>query len=111
MAFLLGRFPENIVLFTLHLGSDLLGGTVFCFSDRVARPQYLFNTPAAETYDMRINQHLYTGIFQNPAWQRPWIDLGTSMDPVHGGLHAPLLANKENCGARAFTLPTWEWTP
>jgi hypothetical protein len=111
MAFLLQRFPDNITLFTLHLGTDLLAGALYFFSSRVARVQYLFHTPAAEKLDKRISQLLDIGIFQNPAWQRPWIDLGTSMDPVHGRLHAPLLTYKENCGARAFTLHTWEWSP
>ena len=80
-------------------------------TDRVVRAQYCFRRGddslrlAPGRFLVRTNLHLAS----HPEFQRPWHDLGTSMDPRTGGVDDGLLLHKEITGARGTLVQTWTW--
>jgi hypothetical protein len=109
MCLLKERFPDNIRLFVLHHDDEWRAGEVIFLSDNVLRFQYgfYFFTDRREALSLRTLEWLRT----NEALHRPWMDLGTSMDPDTGELVGSLHLHKEIFGARGVPVKTWEWVP
>ncbi|RLB67114.1 MAG: hypothetical protein DRH08_04470 [Deltaproteobacteria bacterium] len=101
------RFPENIRCVVAHHGDEWYGGEVIFLSRQVTRFQYGFRT--LEQPLSNIHLRLFEWIRRQPDYTRPWIDLGTSMDPASGQLQKSLHRHKENLGCRGIPLLTLVW--
>lgn len=109
MKFLRNRFPKNIRMFVFRQSSETLAGELVFLSRNALRFQYGFYL--SENPQACLSFRLQEWIRLRPDMQRPWIDLGTSMDPMTGELNLQLHLNKENFGAHGVLMQTWTWEP
>ncbi len=103
------RFPGNIRFFVAQGSNDPVAGLVLFLSRQVVRLQYIFRL--AEEQGAEITFRLWEWVAQHPELSRPWLDLGTSMEPGSTKLMASLHRNKEMFGARGVFLSRWIWEP
>ncbi len=103
------RFPENIRFAVASNGDEWYGGEVLFLSGQVTRFQYGFRN--LEQSLSNVHLRLFEWIRRQPEYLRPWIDLGTSMDPESGRLLKSLHGHKENLGCRGIPLLTLVWEP
>jgi len=109
MELLKNRFPQNIRLFHFRQGTDILAGEVVFLSKNVLRFQYgFYYYNHSQDY---LSFRLQEWIRLQPDFARPWVDLGTSMNPGTGELNQLLHQNKESFGARGIIMETWTWVP
>jgi len=109
MALLKSRFPNNIRLFVLQNRGEILAGEVVYLSRNVLRYQYGFYF--SEEPKAILGVRLQEWIRSHKELVRPWMDLGTSMDPETGELQQTLHMHKENFGAHGVLMQTWVWEP
>ncbi len=106
MTLLKGRFPEHIRMFFARAGGEIVGGELVYLTSRVQRGQYSFRHRNDST---SVSRRLSLWLAVHPDYTRPWIDLGTSVDPGTSEIDAPLFFSKENTGARGTVVQTWTW--
>lgn len=104
-------FPRAIRMVFAICNGKLMGGQVVFLSPRVMRYQYSFRTIAGEASGLRVHALMSRWIARSEKFGRPWIDLGTSMDPNTGDVQESLILHKEGLGARGVVVAEWEWKP
>lgn len=109
MRLLQERFPDNIRLFVLHHDDEWRAGEVVFLSNNVLRFQYGFYF--SKRHQGALSFRLQEWLREQEMIRRPWMDLGTSMNPETGDLIGHLHLHKENFGARGVPIKTWEWLP
>lgn len=102
---LASRFPENIRLFVARHDDQVVAGTVVYETDMVTHTQYL------AVSDEGTQHYALDGLIVYLAEERyadkPYVDLGTSMDPGTSLLNEGLIFQKEGFGARAVVYDTY----
>jgi hypothetical protein len=109
LALLAGRFPDNIRMFVIRRGHEMLGGVVIYETARVAHTQYIGASEegrrlsALDLIFHHLTQEHYVG--------KDYFDFGISSD--QGGLHlnAGLMKYKESYGARATVFDWYSLDP
>ena len=104
MALLASRFPDNIQLYVIERGAELLAGQILYRHGSCAKLQY--GAPASDFIEegimTRLDTHLLTEVL--PAGS--WLDFGHSHDPA-GRFNEGVHQFKESMGARTVTLATY----
>ncbi len=102
---LASRFPDNIRLFVARHEGAIIAGAVVYETDMVAHTQYL------AVSDEGIHHHALDGLIAYLAEERyaskPYLDLGTSMEPTTSMLNEGLIFQKEGFGARAVVYDAY----
>lgn len=106
MTLLKDRFPQQIRMFFAIAGGEVVGGELVYLTHRVQRGQYSFRH---RTDSSSVSRRLSLWLAAHPELTRPWIDLGTSVDPRTGEIDGGILFSKEQTGARGTTVQTWTW--
>ena len=108
ISLLKSRFPENIRLFVVSQGDELLGGTVLYADSQVAKTQYISanekgkNTGALDfLFDRLLQDCEGRGL--------RYFDFGTSNLPHNDELNDSLIFQKEGFGGRAVCYDTYEY--
>ncbi len=101
------RFPDAIQMLVAREGDRLMGGQLHLLFDQVLRAQYVFRVDTGR--DDYLGARLDLAALARPAWWRPWLDLGTSIDPASGQLNRSLYQSKEYVGARGVRIESWQW--
>ncbi|MBI3185472.1 MAG: GNAT family N-acetyltransferase [Myxococcales bacterium] len=106
MSLLASRFPENIRLFTVSRGDQLLAGVVAYDSGVAVHAQYIAASDAGRELGAAdsIIDHLLTRVFQD----RRFFDFGISTVEEGRVLNAGLAQWKESFGARATAYDFYE---
>lgn len=103
---LAARFPEHIRLFVARHEGTIAAGAVVYETDMVAHTQYL------AVSDEGTRHHALDGLIAYLAEERyadkPYLDLGTSMEPATSMLNEGLIFQKEGFGARAVVYDAYE---
>lgn len=101
------RFPENIRLFTVKRGRDILAGTVLYLTHTVVHTQYIASS--AEGRSIGANDFLFDNIINGNLFSsQQYFDFGISTDPKTNKINAKLLFQKEHFGGRAICYDTYE---
>lgn len=102
------RFPEQIRLWVVRDGEQMVGGTVLFLTPWVLHTQYISanafgkqNGAIDLLFDYLIN-HVYADY--------PYIEFGKSTVGDSAELNPQLIFQKEGFGARAVCYDTYEWT-
>lgn len=102
------RFPEQIRLWAVYDGGQMVGGTVLFLTPQVLHTQYISanaygkqNGAIDLLFDHLVN-HVYTDY--------PYIDFGKSTVSDSADLNPQLIFQKEGFGGRAICYDTYEWT-
>lgn len=102
---LASRFPENIRLFVARHEGSIVAGAVVYETATVAHTQYL------AVSDEGTRHHALDGLIAYLAEERyadkPYLDLGTSMEPATSQLNEGLIFQKEGFGARAVVYDAY----
>jgi Acetyltransferase (GNAT) domain len=106
MMLLKSQFPEQIRMVMAQAGGEIVGGLLFYLTQRVQRAQYYFRL-REKAWCIPARMGLY--VAAHPEFQRPWHDLGTSVDSRTGEVDDGLMLNKEITGARGTVVQTWTW--
>jgi hypothetical protein len=106
MTLLRRRFPGQIRMFLAKAGEEIVGGVLVYLTARVMRMQYSFRHRQDST---SVSRRLTLWLAAHPECSRPWIDLGTSLDPETGEIDTTLLRSKERTGGRGTVVQTWTW--
>jgi hypothetical protein len=106
MQLLANRFPENIKLFTVDQGEEMLGGAIIYESANVAHAQYIGTTPKGRTLGAldAVMDVLLNGVYR----EKPFFDFGTSTVNNGRTLNHGLIQNKESYGARSTVYDFYE---
>jgi hypothetical protein len=103
------RFPQQIRLFVVKSGQQVIGGTVLYLSHHVVKTQYIATNAAGRAcgaLDL-LFCHLLQKFQQE---NMDYFDFGTSNLVENDNLNAPLIHQKEGFGGRAVCYDTYEWT-
>ena len=102
---LASRFEDNIHLFAALYEGKMMAGAVVYETDMVAHTQYLAVSDEGTLY------HALDGLIAYLAQERyadkPYFDLGTSMEPSTSLLNEGLIFQKEGFGARAVVYDAY----
>jgi len=100
------RFPENIKLFTVSRGEQMLGGVLIYESRNVAHGQYRFATEDG----MKIGAlDFVMDVLLNDVYrEKRYVDFGISTVDNGRTLNIGLIRNKEAYGARATVYDSYE---
>ena len=106
MELLASRFPNNIKLFAVNQGKDMLGGVIIYESENVAHGQYRHATEEG----MRVGalDYLLDTLIHDIYAHKPWLDFGISMTRDGQKLNLKLAQNKESFGARTTVYDFYE---
>jgi len=104
MALLASRFPDNIQLYVVERGAELLAGQILYRHGSCAKLQYgaLASDSIEEGIITRLDTHLLTEVLPVGSW----VDFGNSHDPT-GRFNHGVHRFKESMGARTVTLATY----
>jgi hypothetical protein len=105
---LAGLFPDHIRLFGAFADEEMVAGVLVYVSQRAARAQYIASNErgrAVSALDLLID-HLVYHVFQD----KPYFDLGTSIEPADGSLNEGLIAHKEEFGGHSMMSDTYQVT-
>jgi hypothetical protein len=104
LALLAGRFPDNIRLFVIRRGGDMLAGVVIYETARVAHTQYI----GASDEGRRLGalDLIFQYLIHERYADKDYFDFGISSEEHGRHLNAGLMKNKESYGARA-TVFDW----
>lgn len=100
-------FPQNIRLFTVKTGAEILAGSVVYVSRQVAHAQYLASSPEGRAkHAMDFLMLKLLARFSD----KKFLDWGTSNE--NGGLvlNEGLVRQKEECGGTGIVYDTFEYT-
>lgn len=96
------RFPENIRLFTVEMGGEILGGTVMYLSGRVAHCQYIAASAVGkEKNALTLLFSTLIDLFRSEGYH--WFDFGTSNEQRGTILNEGLVRQKISFGGRGVT--------
>lgn len=106
---LANRFPDNIRLYTVTDGDEILAGVVLYITDTVVHSQYTAASPRGK--ELAVLPGLYSRIIDEwcpAAGQRRYLDFGTSNEDGGREVNAGLLRQKCSYGGRGIVYPTFE---
>ena len=106
MRLLMGRFPENIRLFTVSDGQETLAGTLLYVTPQVTHTQYISASARGKktgALDLLFD-HILNKV-SHPTW---FFDFGKSSDGDGHDLNRPLIFQKEGFGARGICYDWYE---
>ena len=109
IALLHSHFPDNIRLYAVFEGCEMVAGTVLFVTPRVVKAQYISASERGK--QLGALDLLFHHLFANPPQQQAYFDLGTSALDHSTELRLPLIFQKEGFGARAICYDTYEWNP
>lgn len=102
-------FPENIVLYRVCDAKGFtIAGCVMYLTDKVAHTQYISST--TEGRDKRAVDFLFDRLINDIYKDKPYFDLGTSVEQGGLILNEGLIHQKESFGGRAVVYDTYELT-
>ena len=109
MLLLHSRFPQQIRLFVVKDGQQVIGGTVLYLTSHVAKTQYIATNAKGRSCGAldELFCHLLLK-FQQDGYD--YFDFGTSNLVGNDDLNDSLIFQKEGFGARAVCYDTYEWT-
>lgn len=99
------RFPDNIKLHTITLGTEMLAGVVIYDSGIVAHCQYIASTPRGK--ELSALNALFLNLIDSYTPSHRYFDLGTSNEAGGREVNPGLLRQKCSYGARAILYPTY----
>lgn len=108
ISLLRNRFPQNILLFGVFDGEQLLGGTVLYVTPWVVKTQYI--SANAEGKRCGALDLLFSTLldrYEAAGWR--FFDFGTSNLVDTDDLNDSLIFQKEGFGGRAVCYDTYEW--
>lgn len=105
MLLLASRFPDNIRLFVARHENQIVAGAVVYEADMVAHTQYLAVSDEGTQYCALDG--LITYLAEERYVEKPYLDLGTSMEPGTSLLNDGLIFQKEGFGARTVVYDTY----
>ena len=102
------RFPQNIRLFSVYCGSEIVGGTVLYIDSAVVKTQYI---SASETgRHIGALDFLFSSLLDRFAADGyRYFDFGTSNFKTSDDLHESLIFQKEGFGGRAVCYDTYQY--
>lgn len=107
---LAGRFPENIVLYTVSAGEELVGGTVlFVHQKHTVHVQYIATSEKGK--QLKALDFLFHDLIFNRYKDYKFFDFGISTEQQGQRLNEGLIWQKEGFGARGVCYDIYEWQP
>lgn len=108
MQLLMTRFPQQIQLYVVRSGEEIVAGCLVFLMRNVARIQYIASNDAGR--ELGALDYLFHHLINERFRDFAYIDMGTSMaeDGVH--LNEGLIFQKEGFGARAVCFDTYSIT-
>jgi hypothetical protein len=103
---LAARFPDNIKLFGVYGGADLMGGVIIYASRRVAHVQYM--TASDDGRKLGVVDRVLDVLLNDTYADVPYFDFGISTEDGGRYLNAGLTAYKESYGARTIAYDAYE---
>jgi len=100
------RFPEEIQLWAVFNGDDMLGGCVTFSHGNVIHAQYTAATKEGKS--MRALDLLFSEITEKSTQKYKYLSMGISTDPISGLPNQGLVKWKESWGALDYLTPSWE---
>ena len=100
------RFPENIRLYLVKEGDNVLAGTIIYDTGTVARTQYIAATP--EGKNCGALDYLFFKLLDEVYASRKFFDFGGSTLNGGNNLNEGLIFQKEGFGGRAVVMNTYE---
>lgn len=108
ISLLKSRFPENIRLFEVRQGDELLGGTVLYMDSQVVKTQYISANEKGRKMGSLDGLFAHLLDYYEGKGVR-FFDFGTSNLSQNDDLNDPLIFQKEGFGGRAVCYDTYEW--
>ena len=102
------RFPDNIRLFAVYQGDNILGGTLLYKDSQTVKTQYI----SANDAGRRVGalDLLFAQLMEKCSEHGvKYFDFGTSNLPENDNLNDSLIFQKEGFGGRAVCYDTYEW--
>jgi GNAT acetyltransferase-like protein len=109
LALLAGRFPDNIRLFVVRRGIEMLGGVVIYETARVAHTQYIGASEAGRR--LGALDLIFRYLIHERYAEKDYFDFGISGEDGGRHLNAGLMRNKESYGARATIFDWYAFDP
>ena len=109
MSMLAKRFPENIRLFGCFIKGKIIGGALVYSTPRVAHIQYLFSSK--EGKNLGANDLIGDYLINRKYANLPYFNFGISTENSGLVLNDQLISFKEEFGARAIAIDTYEMSP
>src|SRR3989338_2703623 len=106
MGLLAKRFPENIRLFGCFNNKRLVGGALVYATSRVAHVQYLFSSNDGKS--LGANDLIGDFLINRKYANLPYFNFGISTENNGMVLNEQLISFKEEFGARAIAIDTYE---
>ena len=103
------RFPQNICLFTVCCGNEVVGGTVLYIDRGVVKTQYI--SASDKGREIGALDGLFSSLldqFSKEGFR--YFDFGTSNFKTSDDLHTSLIFQKEGFGGRAVCYDTYEYS-
>lgn len=99
------RFPDNIRIFTIALGGEIMAGVCMYLTDTVAHSQYIATTPEGRRLNMLTP--LFAHLIDRFSTSRRYFDFGVSTEEGGRVLNAGLLRQKFSFGGGGTLYPTY----
>jgi len=106
MEYLAGKFPENIKLFTVENGGEMIYGLIMYESTNVAHGQYHESTE--EGIKQRVPDFVFDRLINNYYKESKYFDFGISTENNGYYLNRGLINYKETFGGRAVVYDTYK---
>ena len=103
---LASRFPENIRLYVVRNGSEIVAGSVMYVSRQVAHAQYIATTPRGR--ELCALDYLMDWLITEELAGARYFDFGISTERAGRLLNEGLAENKESYGARGIAYDHYE---
>ena len=102
------RFPQNIRLFSVYCGSEIVGGTVLYIDGAVVKTQYI--SASEDGRHIGALDFLFSSLLDKFAAEGyRYFDFGTSNFKTSDDLHESLIFQKEGFGGRAVCYDTYQY--
>ena len=102
------RFPQNIRLFSVYCGSEIVGGTVLYIDGVVVKTQYI--SASEDGRHIGALDFLFSSLLDKFAAEGyRYFDFGTSNFKTSDDLHESLIFQKEGFGGRAVCYDTYQY--
>ena len=106
MELLSSRFPENIKLFTVKDGNEILSGVIIYESENVAHAQYLASNDRGR--ELLATEFLFDYLIKEYYKDKIYFDFGISTEKEGSYLNSELIRFKEKFGARGISYDFYE---
>jgi len=102
------RMPDNIRLFVVKNGDEVVGGTVLYVSDRVVHTQYIAASPLGK--QLHALDLLFEVVISQALTTHAYFDFGISTEKHGTYLNEQLIYQKEGFGGRGVCYDWYEWS-